>query len=83
MFAFFPQEQGEQGEHINKFDPHPVRGQSRKVVYAYWFFLPRPATETEPETGIVSTVFPETEKGTGAVFQEPKPEPEPFLSVQQ
>ena len=42
------------------------------------------ATEPEPETGTVGTVFPETESGTGTagtVFQEPKPEPEPFFPV--
>ena len=41
-------------------------------------------TEPEPETGIIGTVFPETESGTGTagtVFQEPKPEPEPFFPV--
>ena len=35
-------------------------------------------TEPEPETGIVGTVFPATERGTGTVgtvSQEPKPEP--------
>ena len=41
-------------------------------------------TEPEPETGTVGIVFPGTEVGTGTVgtvFQEPKPEPEPCLSV--
>ena len=28
-------------QHINKVDPHPLPGQSREVVYVYWFFLPR------------------------------------------
>ena len=36
-----------------------------------------PGTEPEPETGTAGTVFPGTERGTGTVFQEPKPEPEP------
>ena len=39
-----------------------------------------PGTESEPETGTVGTVFPETERGTGTtgtVFLEPKPELEP------
>ena len=41
-------------------------------------------TEAEPETRTIGTVFPETERGigtVGTVFQEPKPEPEPSLSV--
>ena len=40
-----------------------------------------PGTEPEPETGTVGTVFAGTERGTGTagiVFQEPKPEPEPY-----
>ena len=27
-------------QHINKFDPHPFPGQSRKVVYFQWLFSP-------------------------------------------
>ena len=30
----------EKTQHINKFDPHPFPGQSRKVAYVYWFFSP-------------------------------------------
>ena len=39
---------------------------------------------TEPETGTVGTFFPRAKSGTGTAgtsFQEPKPEPEPCLSV--
>ena len=32
---------GEKGETQKQFDPHPFPGQSREVVYVYWFFLPR------------------------------------------
>ena len=30
----------ENRQHINKFDPHPLSGQSRRVVYVYCFFSP-------------------------------------------
>ena len=36
-FPFSPRKR----QHINKFEPHPFPGQSRKIVYVYWFFLPR------------------------------------------
>ena len=41
-------------------------------------------TKLEPETGTVGTFFQEAKEGTGTagtVIQEPKPEPEPCLSV--
>ena len=30
----------EKRETHKQFDPHPFPGQSREVVYVYWFFLP-------------------------------------------
>ena len=47
-------------------------------------FQDGPGTEPEPETGTVGTVLVGTERGTGTAgtaFQEPQPEPEPYLSV--
>ena len=30
------------GQHMNKFEPHPFRGQSREVVDAYWLAVVSP-----------------------------------------
>ena len=35
VFPFFPVKRG----NTKQFDPHPFPGQSREVVYVYWFFF--------------------------------------------
>ena len=37
VFPFFPRKKGKTHK---QFDPHPFPGQSREVVYVYWFFSP-------------------------------------------
>ena len=43
LFMCFPFSWGKRETH-KQFDPHPFPGQSREVVYVYWFFLPRKIT---------------------------------------
>ena len=39
LFMCFPFSPGKRETH-KQFDPHPFPGQSREVVYVYWFFCP-------------------------------------------
>ena len=69
------------GRHLRDKQPSKAR-RYRYHKDVYW--QGGSGTEPEPETGTIGTVFPETESGTGTartVFQEPKPEPEPFFPV--
>ena len=47
LFMCFPFSPGKRETH-KQFDPHPFPGQSREVVYVYWFFCPPIIKEAAP-----------------------------------
>ena len=51
---FFP---GKRGKTHKQFDPHPFPGQSREVVYVYWFFFFAPRIFSHIFLGIPNPSF--------------------------